>query len=375
MKKLLLFHIVALFVFTLNAQNLVPNPSFEEKSYCPSNFNQQQLKSLSSWSQVNEGTPDHFSSCSQKVGVPNNLFGVQSAKEGESYAGMAVYSPTQRNYREYLTTKLTRALNPGEMVCIEMYISTADYSKYVTDAFGLVLSENKLSQVRNQVIPYSQSLANPKLHMLDAYNEWVLISDVYTAKGGEQFLTIGNFKSDKELKILSRTRDSGAKDENRWSYIYVDNVSVKSVVKKELCSCENDLIKSLVVDPPLELSEYDKIKLDDIYFDFDKSDLKEDALVKLNDVYSLLRKNKAMYLEIDGHADVIGNDAYNLELSKKRAEAVIEHLVKRGIDRGRLNINYFGSKVPAVNEDTDQARAQNRRVEFQVLEHKYMLVQ
>lgn len=375
MKKLLLLHIVALLVFTVNAQNLVPNPSFEEKTYCPSNFNQQQLKSLSSWSQVNEGTPDHFSSCSQKVGVPNNLFGVQGAKEGESYAGMAVYSPTQRNYREYLTTKLTRALNPGEMVCIEMYISTADYSKYVTDAFGLVLSENKLSQVRNQVIPYSQSLANPKLHMLDAYSEWVLISDVYTAKGGEQFLTIGNFKADKDLKILSRTRDSGAKDENRWSYIYVDNVSVVSVAKKELCSCENDLIKSLVVDPPLELSEYDKIKLDDIYFDFDKSDLKEEALVKLNDVYALLRKNKAMYLEIDGHADVIGNDQYNLELSKKRAEAVIDHLVKRGIDKSRLNINYYGSKVPAVNEDTDQARAQNRRVEFQVLEHKYMLVQ
>lgn len=357
------------------AQNLVPNASFEEKTFCPSNFNQHQLKTIVDWSQLNEGTPDYFNACSDKAGVPNNMFGTQSAQDGEAYIGMAVYSPTQRNYREYLTTKLSRELHAGELVCIEMWISTADYSKYVTDGIGLVLSKDRLKQERNQVISISTSLSNPSLHMLDGYDEWVKISDVFKANGGEQFVTIGNFKIDRELKILSRTRDSRAKEDNRWSYVYVDNVSVKSIKSKAECSCENDIIQSLVVDPPLQLSEYDKVKLDAVYFDFDKDVLDEKALAQLEEVYALLRKNKAMYMEIDGHADLIGNDEYNLELSKRRAQNVINHLVKKGISPERLAIKYFGSSMPAVNDETEQGRAQNRRVEFQVLEKKYMLVQ
>lgn len=359
----------------MTGQNLVPNGSFEEKSFCPSNFNQHQLKSLPGWSQLNEGTPDHFNACSDKAGVPNNMFGTQPAQNGEAYIGMAVYSPTQRNYREYLTAKLSRPLIGGEMVCIEMWISTADYSKYVTDAIGLVLSNERLKQERNQVISIPPSLGNPSLHMLDSYDDWVMISDVYTAKGGEEFVTIGNFKIDRELKILSRTRDSRAKEDNRWSYVYVDNVVVKAVKNKSECSCENEIIKSLVVDPPLQLSEYEKIKLDAVYFDFDKDVLDAKALEQLEEVYALLRKNKAMYMEIDGHADLIGNDEYNLDLSKRRAQRVIDYLIKKGISPERLAIKYFGSKMPAVNDSTEEARAQNRRVEFQVLEKKYMLVQ
>jgi outer membrane protein OmpA-like peptidoglycan-associated protein len=131
----------------------------------------------------------------------------------------------------------------------------------------------------------------------------------------------------------------------------------------------------MVVDPPLELSEYDKIKLDAVYFDFDKDDLDAVAQKQLDEIYLLLRKNKAMYIEIDGHADVIGNDEYNLELSKRRAQNVIDFLVSKGISTERLAIKYFGSAAPAEDSNTEDGRAKNRRVEFQVLEKKYQLVQ
>lgn len=364
-----------LIVGQTKSQNLVVNGSFEDKAYCPSNFNQQQLKSVTGWSQLNEGTPDHFNRCSEKVGVPKNIFGYQEAQEGDGYIGMAVYSPSQRNYREYLTSKLARPLLAGEMVCIEMYISTADYSKYVTDDFGLILSNEKLKQDRNQVIPQRYTLGNPPLNMLDAYEDWLLISDTYTAKGGEEFITIGCFRIDKELKVLSRTKDGGAKEDNKWSYVYVDNVSVKTIGKREECSCENDIIKSMVVDPPLELKEYDKVKLDAIYFDFDKDDLTEQSIKALEELYTLLRKNKAMYIEIDGHTDIIGNGEYNVGLSERRAGRVIDFLVTKGISKDRLTIKAYGSTLPAAENDTEEGRAQNRRVEFQVLEKRYMLVQ
>jgi outer membrane protein OmpA-like peptidoglycan-associated protein len=359
----------------VQAQNLVVNGSFEEKAYCPANFNQQQMKSVTGWSQLNEGTPDHFHRCSEKVGVPNNMFGKQEALDGDAYIGMAVYSPTQRNYREYLTSKLSRPLAAGELVCIEMYVSTADFSKYVTDDIGIVLSNERLKQERNQVVSMRCSLMNPMLNMLDAYNDWILISDVYQAQGGEEYITIGCFSIDKEIKIMLRSRDSGTKEDNKWSYIYVDNVSVKPVKAKSECSCENDIIKSMVVDPPLELSEYDKVKLDAIYFDFDKDELTDEAIKELDDVYSLLRKNKAMYLEIDGHADIIGNGEYNVNLSQRRAQRVIDYLVKKGIAADRLTIKAYGSTQPAADNETEEGRAQNRRVEFQVLEKRYQLIQ
>ncbi|MFN0031862.1 MAG: OmpA family protein [Flavobacteriales bacterium] len=357
-------------------QNLVVNGSFEEKSYCPVNFNQQYLNNISSWWQTGDGTPDYFHSCSDKAGVPANVFGNQKAQQGEAYAGLVTYSTGgKRNYREYLQTKLTRPLGVGEMVCIEMYISAADLTNYVTDGIGIALTKEKAKQEKDGVMKVEPALSNLRLHMLDEDAQWVLISDVFTAIGGEEYLTIGNFLFDKEMKIIRRTADFGTKGQGNWAYVYIDNVSVKPVKKKEECSCENDLLASLIVDPPLELSEYSKIKLDAILFDFDKDVITAEAAEQLDEVYALLRKNKAMYMEISGYTDIVGPDGYNMELSKRRAQSVINHLVQKGIAEDRLQLTYFGKQNPVADNESENGRAQNRRVEFQILEKKFELVQ
>jgi len=370
--------VFALVIFTqaFCAQNLLENSSFEDKTYCPGNFNQQEIKTVKQWWQASQGTPDYFNVCSEKVGIPNNMFGSQPAKEGEGYIGLVTYSKgSNRNYREYLQTKLTRPLVSGELVCIEMYISAADYCCYVTDGFGAIVSKNKIAHEKNGVISMPQSMSNPVLHMLDEASSWVLLSDVFTAIGGEEYLTIGNFKQDRDLKIIRRTEDMGAKGNDTWGYLYVDQVSVKGIKSKTECSCENEMIASLVVDPPLELSEYNKIQLDAVLFDFDKDELTVQANIQLEEVYKLLRKNRAMYMEISGFTDIVGSDGYNLDLSKRRAHQVIEHLKVKGIDELRLKMTFYGSKLPAAPNETDQGRAQNRRVEFQILEKKFELIQ
>jgi OmpA-OmpF porin, OOP family len=357
------------------AQNLVPNPSFEEKAYCPVNFNQQSLRVVNGWKQLNEGTPDYFNGCAEVVGVPKNMFGEQPGHTGVGYMGMAIYSPSKRNYREYMEAKLSRPLTAGEMVCIEMYVSAADYCKYVVDGLGATLSAQTLKQDRYYCVNEKGVMQNPRLHMLDECGEWFLLSDVYTAKGGEEYITIGNFKMDRDMKILSRTKEMGAKENSNWAYVYIDDVSVKPIKKKEECSCENDFLATMVVDPPLELSEYDHIKLDAILFDFDQDVLKPEAIVQLEEVYKLLRKNRSMYLEIDGHADIIGDDGYNVELSKRRADRVISYLTDKGISKERLNEKAFGSAQPTAENSTSEGRAQNRRVEFQILKKRFELVQ
>lgn len=358
------------------AQNLVLNGSFETKSYCPSNFNQQSLNTIAGWWQATDGTPDYFNSCSDKVGVPNNVFGQQGAKDGEGYTGLVTFSVgNKRNYREYLQTKLTRALQPGELVCVEMYVSAADYCNYVTDGIGILLSEKKVESNLQTELAYQASMSNPRLNMLDESSQWQLLSDVFVAKGGEEYLTIGNFKADKELKVIRRTEDMSDKGYGTWSYMYIDDVKVRPIQRKLECSCENEYLASIAVDPPLELNEYKKIKLDAILFDFDADVLTDEAMLQLEEVFILLKKNRAMYMEISGHTDVVGPDGYNLGLSKRRAQRVIDHLTTKGIDPSRLQLTFFGKEQPIANNETDEGRHQNRRVEFQILEKKFELIQ
>jgi outer membrane protein OmpA-like peptidoglycan-associated protein len=96
---------------------------------------------------------------------------------------------------------------------------------------------------------------------------------------------------------------------------------------------------------------------------------------QLEEVFILLKKNRSMFLEISGHTDVVGPDGYNIGLSKRRAQRVIDYLTAKGINPSRLQLNFFGKQQPVANNETDEGRHQNRRVEFQILEKTFELIQ
>lgn len=354
-----------------SCQNLVLNSSFEEKRGCPVDYTLVQLTHLASWKQLGNGTPDYFNACSKTVGVPNNVFGSQAAVTGEAYAGVVTYTSGKKNYREYLSSELTRPLLSGELVCIEVHVSAADMCIYFTDGFGVLLSETEPRQKGQDCLELSATVDNPRLYILDQTNDWVKMGNVYKAKGGEKFITLGNFKKDANTNILQKTTNRPTSD---YGYLYIDDVVVKPVKSKSDCSCENEVLQSLVVDPPLQLSQYDEIKLDDILFDFDKSFLTDSAKMELEEVFSLLRKNKSMYLEVQGHTDNKGKEGYNVNLSKKRADSVVSFLTKKGIESSRLQIKYFGAAKPVKPNESAEGRAKNRRVEFRVLQKRFEMV-
>lgn len=372
-------HILFLFVSflffkgeSIFCQNLVLNGSFEEKLGCPVDYNQIQLIHIASWKQLGNGTPDYFNACSKSVGVPNNVFGSEVASTGEAYAGLVTFTTGKKNYREYLCSKLTRTLVAGELICVEVNISSADLCSYYSDGFGVLLSENEPRQMAQECLDIKASVENPRLYLLDQVDGWVRMGNIYKATGGEKYITIGNFKKDLETNVLHRTTPGRSMSD--YSYLYVDDVVVKAVKSKADCSCENEILQSLVVDPPLQLSQYDEIRLDDILFNFDKSFLTDSAKAELDEVYSLLKRNKSMYLEVQGHTDNKGEDNYNIGLSKKRAEAVVNYLTKKGIETSKLQIKYFGASVPAKPNESEYGRAKNRRVEFRVLQKRFELI-
>lgn len=353
-------------------QNLVPNPSFEKYQYCPVSYNQSSLTLLESWRQATLGTPDFFHSCSSKAGVPENIFGDQEAKSGSGYAGLVTFASSKRDYREYLYAPLSRKLSSGEMVCVELYVSPADDSRYVTDGLGVSFSKKQLKYNADKIIETTPAMETPDLHLLDGYHHWMLLSQEYVANGGERFITIGNFKPDHQLNVLKRTT-SGEVAANNWAYMYLDSVVVKPIKSKSECSCVNEIYKEMVVDPPAQLSEAISIQLESVLFNFDEDELTEEARGKLKSISKLLLKNNNMFIEINGHTDIIGRAGYNKELSRKRAESVQKFIESMGIDHTRLIIKFHGSELPVAENDSSEGRAQNRRVAFEILEKSYVL--
>jgi OOP family OmpA-OmpF porin len=101
-----------------------------------------------------------------------------------------------------------------------------------------------------------------------------------------------------------------------------------------------------------------------VLFDINSAEVKSEAYPMLNDAVLIMKKDPDLKVEIDGHTDNTGTAAYNMTLSVKRAEAIKDHLVARGIDPKRLATKGFGLTKPAASNKTKAGRAKNRRVEF-----------
>lgn len=114
---------------------------------------------------------------------------------------------------------------------------------------------------------------------------------------------------------------------------------------------------------------YDKnICVDNLNFDFDKWDITPESSVYLDEVATLLKLKDKLKLAINGYTDSKGTEEYNLELSRKRALAVYNYLISKGINKEQLTYSYFGESNALKSNKTGRKRAKNRRVELQIIE-------
>ena len=112
----------------------------------------------------------------------------------------------------------------------------------------------------------------------------------------------------------------------------------------------------------------ERIVLRGVNFDFDKSEIRPDASVILDEAASILSGKPDVQIRVEGHTDATGPEAYNQGLSERRADSVRKFLVEKGIGEARLTSVGFGESNPIATNDTREGRALNRRVELQVLE-------
>lgn len=112
-----------------------------------------------------------------------------------------------------------------------------------------------------------------------------------------------------------------------------------------------------------------KIVLNNIYFDHDKYSLRDESILELEQLLGVLEKNPSLLVEISGHTDSDGTDAYNERLSQGRAEAVVNFLVEGGINVHRMRAIGYGESQPVAENDSKENKQLNRRTEFKVVDY------
>ena len=108
------------------------------------------------------------------------------------------------------------------------------------------------------------------------------------------------------------------------------------------------------------------VRLNNIFFDFDKATLRPESFPELDRVVDLLTQNPTVEIEIRGHTDDKGSEDYNLTLSQGRAEEVRNYLIQKGLEEFRVEAKGYGESVPEVPNNSEDNRQINRRVEFKV---------
>jgi outer membrane protein OmpA-like peptidoglycan-associated protein len=366
--------------FSAAAQNLFPNPSFEEQNICaeygeacsPMGWRSTVLKNF--LYPRFEGRPER----------------VPKAADGYRYISFYLFNPLNQTDRRFVQTPLLCPLQAGETYQFAVSIMLGEAAVSVLEfrfVDSLEIQEDtkpQIGQTADMTLYFSEELP---------HREWIRAEAIYTARGGERGIVIGLFQEQVNvLKIKPMKRKEWNELESKRIYIAIDSVSLHPqnplahadcpwqenlertrrdasrhtmhtpVLSKEKTEL-NIIIETLEFSPPSseeepgeELQWVTKVR-----FDFNSSELREDALKELFQLLLRMHDDKALLLEIDAHTDSRGDDDYNQRLSEARAKAVADFFLQRRINNDRIRIQAHGKRQIRSLED-----AENRRAELRV---------
>lgn len=325
----------------LHAQNLVVNPGFEENYFSTS----PEYK----WVVLDELHPHGWSmptiASSDIYVVPDTsdplLNRVRPAPfEGKSYAAFINYD--QRNYYEYIEGSFTEPLKANITYTVSLAVGFIENREPDLSGIGFVFTNQKLSypdSFGSVMIPLIPAARLDTATVSEKNEEWKVYSFLYTAKGGENYFTIGDFGTGKE------------KSAPESNYFYIDSVSVTG-------SGTAEVVDTARTEEPL-IAAGKTLTLTNIYFETGQSKILPDSYQPLYEIIVEMKLQPDLKVEITGHTDNAGSASSNQTLSEQRAEAVKQFFIDHGIDASRITTRGAGNSRP-VSDD----RSKNRRVEF-----------
>ncbi len=355
---MLRFQILVVLIFSclgqstpIFSQNLVKNGGFELLTECPEGVSSLARNGVH-LSSPTAGTTDIFSTCSSgKVAVPRNFRGTQKALFGNAYAGLYLCSPN--NYREYIQFSLDTTLEKGTYYNLRLFVSLAETSTVSTPSLNVLLTDGPIALgtsknlSKNRLLKHEGSKYSfQKLSWTGSYvnvDDWVEVKVRFKAKGFERGIILGNFRND-QLTIKRKTNEyrNGAKE---FAYYYIDEVT-------------------LLKDAQQEYQMGEAYVIDGVRFNTDSYELSGIAKEKIRDLYKKIKAIPNIKITINGHTDDMGSEGHNEFLSHKRAKSVATYLVELGFPNERIVWEGHGNRKPLIPKFTEEARLQNRRVDF-----------
>jgi gliding motility-associated-like protein len=247
-------------------QNLVFNGDFEIYSECPpENYYSPLLNYFeycTGWFARNacQITPDFFHVCNNDingvVGIPNNFWGYQHAYSGEGYVGICISDEIlEEGVSEFIQTKLIESLKRCHQYEISFYVSLADKSATAFSRLGCVVTVDTLKGnsagancYENLMVTVTPSFVANQGFLADTVN-WVLVSGLFTANGGEQFLTIGLFSNEGVNGDSMFIQTPVPSHQHAYGYYYIDYVTLYEAGIDENCNAINSLFIPNIFSP------------------------------------------------------------------------------------------------------------------------------
>ena len=231
----------------LVAQNLVPNPSFEDYSSCPTFASQ--LDRAIPWFNPNIGTPEYYNACADwgsYMSVPASQTGsFQYPRTGNGFAGIYVFRTDVPNMREYVEVQLTSPLEQGKCYLVEFHVNAPNDHPYACDGVGAKLNVGPLTANDAQPFSVTPEVTNPAGELIADTLGWKRIFGYYTAQGGEDHITIGNFNND--VNTSWTTIQQGVWYQTS-AYLYVDDVKVEERVLEVDLGVDQDLCEEETIE-------------------------------------------------------------------------------------------------------------------------------
>ncbi|MEY4938038.1 MAG: hypothetical protein RIS64_4397 [Bacteroidota bacterium] len=345
--------------------HLIPNPSFEQFDKHPLGWFYKGAdfdRVMSYWKSPTGASPDAYS---PKVHVPADWvaqgFGQTSPHTGQAMAGITTYGCMngKPHCREYVQIQLREPLVIGQEYELRFWAKSLARGLRVNN-LGAYFSDAKINERLMTEAPLEKMPQINYTQIIDNQGEWFEIVGRMVATSAAEFITLGNFFGDAATE--KRNPSSLFGQPFNFAYYYLDDVSLRKVPPILYAPVPTDDLTRV------ELQKNKIILLKNIYFDSDKADLQPRSNVELNKLLQIMVDNPTLRIEVRGHTDNQGEFEYNRQLSKRRAQQVVDFLVASGIAQARLQSAGFGSTQPLISNDLEANRQLNRRVEFQILD-------
>lgn len=340
------------------AQNFVNNGSFEDGAKCKGD---EQTAVPENWSAL-AGAPQFLNpNCPMSSEEKTYILGMKfpNPAAGKVFAGMGIDIEG-----EYIMGKLNKALEENTKYWVKIRVRLpVRFCNTPIDELGVVLTDSVFNSTEDYIsinMPSIKLLSNDK-SPISEQNQWQEISAVYTAKGGENHIIIGNFKDNNVSNFKERKKKAEEESDKKLklcTYLFLDMVSVEEY--KEI------QVKNF--NPAVPLKKGDRLILKDVEFETGLEKLKESSLSSLDALAKQLVDNSSFEIEISGHTDNTGDENTNRIFSKSRAQSVANYMVSKGVKGSQIKVEGKGSSMNITQNNSEANRKKNHRIEIKVIE-------